>query len=143
MKKLFLLLFVCSFAFSQSNNVDTTLASNKSFFATTLTGSVDTVDIAFDMDALRADVITIVATSSAVDTVSVFALAKNGTTWIPMGGVDLTSNANVASVFGTTTTKEIKLNAIQPYKIRLVSLSDDGSTCAVIVNAKRQFSYEN
>jgi hypothetical protein len=144
MKKIFVVLFLSiTSLYSQSNNVDTLIGKSKAFYVGTITASVDTIDVAFDMDGIGADVITVVATSTGVDTISVYTLAMNGTTWIPIGGIDLTNNSNVTSLISTTTTKEVKLNAIQPYKVRFVNLSDDGSSTTLIVQAKRTTQREN
>jgi len=55
----------------------------------------------------------------------------------------MATNTVIATIIGATTSKELVLVTPQARKIRLVSLSNDGSTCYVVVCAKRSVPYEN
>lgn len=144
MKKLFLLVItLVGLSYSQSNNVDTAVVSSKAWFLDTLTTSIDTMDIQLDMDVFKADKITITAVSSAVDTVLVYVKSHDNSFWVQVGVLGLHNNTVTASIFGSTTISEYQILGVQPRRLRLVSTSDDGSTCRVLVTAKRSTPYED
>jgi uncharacterized protein (DUF1800 family) len=136
MKNLFLILFVFSFAYSQSDNASITIAGT-GYVTQTLTRTIDTADVVISgTNNKRYDYISIVLSSSATDTVTVYTLAKNGTTWTQNSLTDLSTNGNVASAIMTTTAREFIVNNPQPMKIRLLLLGEDGSTVSAIVQGK-------
>jgi hypothetical protein len=82
MKKIFaIILIICSFSFSQSDNVDTTLATQK-YYNGTMTAAIDTIDIAFSaQNAKQYEYYTVTATSSVTDTIEVWTQSWYNSLW--------------------------------------------------------------
>lgn len=132
-KIIFLLLVVVSFTFSQ---IDTQY-SNEGYVSITMTGANDTADVVPASSSGKGfQLVSIVALSSAVDTVSVYTLARDGSTWSQKGLLDLTSNTVVTTMILSTTAKEFLLLDPQSKQIRFISPSDDGSTNTIIIQGK-------
>lgn len=144
MKKLILIVLAMMAVLATSYGQDTTRVQfGVRYYVDSLTTAKDTVDFAFDVDAIKTDKVSIFALSSAVDTVNVYTNSPDATKWSQVGLTDMASNSVVASIFGTTTQKELVVLSPDTRKIRLVSTSNDGSVIYVIVCAKRSLPYEN
>ena len=133
---LIIIVALFDFGIAQSNNIDTVGA--KRYYKGTLTTSIDTISVALDMPEWY-NCFTITATSSAVDSLIVKTLAADGTTWVVMGMTNLFSGADEDTINATTVSTEYLLNDPQPTKIRVESLSHDGSTCVIILTGKKQY----
>lgn len=130
---IFLILSVIGIGYAQDT---TRSASMTAYYVDSLTTTKDTIDFVFDA-ALKTDKFSVVATSTAVDTVEVYTQSLDGVRWVKQGVVDLATNTVIATIIGATTSKELQLLDPRPKKIRLVSLSNDGSICHVVVQTKR------
>ncbi|MBE3139050.1 MAG: hypothetical protein IMZ53_00540 [Thermoplasmata archaeon] len=123
---------------AQSNNINVVVGNDTTYYSCSLTASIDTAEIAFTSPHKRLiDSYTITAVSSAVDSLVIQTLSANGSTWVPMGSVNLFSGAATDTIALTTAVREYLLNDPEPRKIRVISLSDDASTSTAIVTAKR------
>ena len=138
MKKILFVIALIGMTFTaKSQDVDTTITSSHVFyFKDTLTTTIDTVDVEFNWAVLGTNTYTIVAKSSAADTLTVWTRSMDGTIWSQVGMMDLSSGSYVASIVASTTGKEFEILDPQPNKIRVISTSNDGSTCIVIYQAK-------
>ena len=144
MKKLSIILVAILGLIVSSYAQDTTRAVyGVRYYVDSLTTAKDTIDFDFDVDAMKTDKICIFATSSAVDTITVYVNSPDRVRWAQVGVFDMASNSVIATVIGATTTKELVVNSFGANKIRLVSGSNDGSVCYVVVSAKRSTPYEN
>ena len=138
MKKLiFILLLLPVLAFSQSDNIYTSFG-NVGYVSVGLTASLDTADITpAGQNGKKFDFITIVAFSSAVDTLQVFTQAKYDTTvWIQKALTDMTLGTTVTTAILSTTKKEWIIQDPQPFRVRIISTSNDASTSTAIVQGK-------
>lgn len=140
MKKIILLtIWFVFFAWSYglAGDVDTIVTVNP-YFLDTLTATIDTIDVAF-MNPQRFSCFTITVKSSANDTITVWTPSRDGSLWVQHALVDLSTNLDVASIPATTTQKEYLILDPQPQKIRVISLSDDSSTCIISVAGKKVY----
>jgi hypothetical protein len=138
MKKLLSLIFIVPLlAFSQSDNINTSFG-NVGYKSVTLTTAIDTADILpAGQNGKKFDFITVVGYSSAVDTVQVFTQAKHDTSiWVQKALTDMTSNTTVTTIILSTTKKEWLIVDPQPFRVRLISTSNDGSTSTLITQGK-------
>lgn len=137
MKKLLFLIAFPLIAFSQSDNIYKSFG-NIGYASIGLTTAIDTADITpAGQNGKRFDFITIVAFSSAVDTLQVFTQAKYDTTvWIQKALTDMSSGSLVTTAILSTTKKEWIIQDPQPIRVRIISTSNDASTSTAIVQGK-------
>lgn len=136
MKKLLFLIAFPLIAFSQSNNVSTSFG-NLSYVSQTLTASIDTMDVVPNSQSKGIyNFITVVANSTAVDTIQVWVLGNDGATWSQNSLIDLNGGTTVTTMILSTTQKEWIINNPQAKQIRLISTSNDASTSTVLVQGK-------
>ncbi len=139
MKKLIFLILsliaLCNICIA-GDNIDTVVTSSKSYFRDTLTTAIDTMDIAFEFPE-RFDSFEIEALSSAADTISVYVQSADAAVWIKQAVIDLSTGGYVTTLNMATAWRAFEIIDPRPNKIRLISASDDGSTCIVIVSGKR------
>jgi hypothetical protein len=119
-------------SFSQSNNVDTTVIG-VDYFSQTMTASIDTLDIIFDLKPRPNFYAIAVACSTGADTITVWVQQRDGSTWVQTALIDISDNTSDASMICSTTQKTWILLHPQPKKVRLVSTSDDASSDYVVV----------
>ncbi|MBE3140884.1 MAG: hypothetical protein IMZ53_09905 [Thermoplasmata archaeon] len=123
---------------AQSDNRDVALGHDTTYNKFTLTTAIDTADFVFISPFKnKLTTYTLTASSSAVDTLQVWVLSKDGTVWGQIGAVDLADNTDETTLNLTTTVHEYMLLAIEPAKIRVISLSNDGSTATCVIAGKR------
>lgn len=138
MKKLLFLMFsALSFSMAQSDNVDSTF-SDVWYYRDTLTVAIDTIDIAF-VPSSRYSYHTIMAynPTSGADTVEVYALSLDGSTWSRRAVTDETTGSTTTAIITSTTPKEWILYDTKPQKVRLISTSNDGSTTIFLLGIKK------
>ena len=143
MKKIMILAVMSLLSLSLYAQDTTRTVAGVRYYVDSLTTTKDTIDFQFDWDAIKSDKVQIFATSSAVDTVEVYVNSPDGVRWAKEGVIDFATNTVIATVIGATTTKELQVISPRPVKVRLVSLSNDGSVCYVVVSARRTIPYEN
>lgn len=134
MKRLFfaLMLFVTASVQAQDSTYNLPW---QSYAAMTLTRTVDTVDIVFGSQSRKAlNAYMVSAVSSATDTITVYTLNEDGSTWNVCGVVGISTGTTAAFINAVATKNKYLLTDPVPIKIRLVYGSDDGATCAVIVS---------
>lgn len=138
MKKYIFALILFVSAFAQAQDTTCTLPW-QSYASVTMTGTVDTVDVIFGSQSKKVlNAYMISAVSSATDTITVYTLNEDGSTWNVCGVVGLSTGTTAAFINAITTKNKYKLTDPVPVKIRLVYGSDDGATCAVIVSGVHQ-----
>jgi len=107
----------------------------QTFYATTMTGTKDTLDVTWGSNVSNFNRFMISAKSSATDTLRVWTLGEYGFTWSPCGVVGLTTGTTAAFIQATTTIAKYLLTDPLPRKIRIIDESDDGATCDISVSA--------
>ncbi len=127
-----LLFLVCCIGFAQDS---TTTLTWQPFYASTLTGAKDTLDVTWGSDTDQFNYFMVSVQSSAVDTIQVYTLAPDNVTWTLSGVTGITTGTTAAFIAASTTNTKYFIVDPLPQKIRLISLSDDGSTCAFVVSA--------
>jgi hypothetical protein len=106
------------------------------YYANTMTHTVDSIWLNTSMgNRVKADYYTIVATATGADTIDVYTLAANGTTWVKGSLIDLSTNTAVTQIIASTTSKEFLVNNPRPSNILL--LCTDASASIAIVVAGR------
>lgn len=138
MKKLiFILLLLPVLSFSQSNNMYYDFG-NVGYASMTLTNSIDSAYvITGGMNGKKFDYITLVLTSSATDTVTVWTLSRADTTnWVQKSLLNMNSGSTVTIASCTTTRQEFLILDPQPFRVRLFLAGEDGSTVSAIVQGK-------
>ena len=137
------LIFISLTAAAMAQDVDTLLLRSSYKDTLSATGAIDTVDVAIRSDELRLDFHSIVCwTPSGTDTVKVYTLALDGTTWVQVGLTDLSSGSDVTQIIITTAAKEFQILDPRPIKVRLIdptSLGGDAVDVIFIVGGKRTF----
>jgi hypothetical protein len=139
MKKLFLfVVLICSIGFSQSDNIDTTLVSARVIRAT-LTTAIDTLIVRYgSANEPRYSTYTMLAhTTAGADTLQVFTRSWDDSTWSQSGVVRMSDISSVTVADVSTTEKEFIIGTPQPYKIMIISTSNDGSTTIVRLTGKK------
>jgi hypothetical protein len=138
MKKLILFtILFASIALSQSNNVDTTVAS-KVYFRDTLTASIDTIDVLFANPDNWGYHTIMAVNPSGVDTVEVYAKALDGSSnWSRHAVIRAEDDSVRTSIVTSTTAKEWILFGTHPQKVRLISTSEDASTTIILLGVKK------
>jgi hypothetical protein len=131
-----ILLFLTCDLYAQTNNIDYVVPYGRVYYRFTLTAAIDTADLNF-LDRNAITYYTITTVSTAVDTIQVWTLSIDGVTWVQKGIIDLASQSIVTEINATTTAKEFLLIDPQPVKIRLISTSNDASTCTVLISGKK------
>lgn len=110
----------------------------QSYASVTMTKDVDTVDVLFGSQSRKSlNGYMISAVSTGTDTITVFTLNEDGTTWNVCGVVGISTGTTAAFINAITTKNKYKLTDPVPVKIRLIYGSDDAETCAVIVSGVR------
>jgi len=136
MKKLFLILILPLFGYSQSDNLYATFG-NVGYTSQTMT----LIDSAYVTPSgfgnKKFDFVTIVASSSATDSITVWTNSRaDTTTWTQKSLINLTSGATVTFMSLTTAVEEYLINDPQAFRVRLLFAGEDGSTSSVIVQGK-------
>ena len=132
MKKMFLLLLVVLPLMAQDVSVQ---VGASTFYRDTLTTSIDTVDVNFSNNYSYHTLLAF--TLSGADTVQIYALSLDGTTWSRHSAVDATDGTNVTQIVASTTPKEYVLFDTKPQTVRLISTSNDGSSTVFVLGTKR------
>jgi hypothetical protein len=134
MKKIIFLLSVfVGMAFSQSNNIDTAVYAK--VVSITMTATIDTVDINFGTaykDKFTSYMIT-ASNASGADTIEVYTKSWDSDVWSQCAVVDLSILSSATTIASSTTRKDFIIANPNPYKIRLISTSNDASTTSIKV----------
>jgi hypothetical protein len=118
-----------------AQDVSTSIGS-LGYYTNTMTATVDSIQLNTSMgNQKKADYYTIVATATGADTIDVYTLAANGTTWVKGSLIDLSTNTAVTQIIASTTSKEFLVNNPRPSNILL--LCTDASASIAIVVAGR------
>lgn len=137
MKKVFLLiLFLVSVkTFGQ----DVYETPNVPYYHDTLTVALDTMDVSFSDTKGIVYVSVSCYTTTGTDTVYVYTQSMDGLIWAQQSVLDNVADTSAAFIIISTTPKEFTIiNDSQPWKVRLVSTSNDGSTTVFTLNGKRE-----
>jgi hypothetical protein len=119
-----------------TTRIDTTVATT--YFVKILTPSIDTVDVTFSSPQ-RFNAYTIVATSTATDTLKVYIQSKDGSVLSQQGVINLAADSAYSLIPAGTASKEFLILDPQPPKIRVVSTSMDASTTTIILAGKNGY----
>lgn len=122
---------------AQDKNVLVTPA----WYRDTLTATRDTVDLAFARadEKLLNSWSVVAAATTGTDTLKVYTLSADGTTWSQCALFDVASGTYVTSIIVTTTAKEFLLADPVPNKIRL--MTDDVSASCIAITAGKYRIY--
>jgi hypothetical protein len=138
MKKIFILFLFLLLGKAFAQDVDTVLTWQTSYHDT-LTATHDTVDVRFqDADQRYMGGFNLFLVSDGTDTVNVYSESQDGTTWAQTAVYTVANDTALTfyrSIPVSTTSLLYHLLDYYPYKIRIVSTSQDASKTLVILEA--------